>query len=128
VPPLSHVTSCTSTKSNLYLANSLATFVRDPDLHRLTTLTQPNVYFLLLRSYKRISPGRRHMYPFRNKVSFYGEELSAPPPNPKMEDHLLSAVCDCLFNIFASTLYIGGRSSIRNLTTRHAVVTETQLS
>jgi hypothetical protein len=40
----------------------------------------------------------------------------------------LSAVHDCLFNIFAATLHIGGRSSIRNLRTRHAMVTGTHLS
>jgi hypothetical protein len=39
----------------------------------------------------------------------------------------LSAVRDLLFNIFAATLHIGGRSSIRNLRTRHAVVTGTHL-
>jgi len=33
----------------------------------------------------------------------------------------LSAVRDCLFNMLAATLHIGGRSSIRNLRTRHAV-------
>ena len=37
----------------------------------------------------------------------------------------MSAVRDCLFNLFAATLLIGGRSSIRNLRTRHAVVTGT---
>ena len=61
-------------------------------------------------------------------IRFYGYELLAPLPAPKMEDHLLSAVCDCLFNIFTATLNIGGRSSIRNLRTRHAVVTGTHLS
>ena len=40
----------------------------------------------------------------------------------------LVAVRDCLFNIFAATLHIGGRSSIRNPRTRHAVVTGTHLS
>jgi len=64
---------------------------------------------------------------FRNKASFYGEELSTPRPTPKMEDHPLSAVRDCLFSIFAATLHIGDRSSFRNLRTRHAVVTETHL-
>jgi len=54
---------------------------------------------------------------FRNKANFCGEELSAPRPTPKLEDHPLSAV--------AATLHIGGRSSIRNVTTRHAVVTGT---
>ena len=42
-----------------------------------------------------------------------------------MEDYPLSAVVDCVFNLFAATLHIGGRSSIRNLRTRHAVVTGT---
>jgi hypothetical protein len=54
---------------------------------------------------------------------FDGEALLAPRPTPKLEDHPLSAVRDWLFNIFAATLHIGGRSSIRNLRTRHAVVT-----
>jgi len=40
----------------------------------------------------------------------------------------LSAVLDCLFNLFTATFHIGGRSSIRNLRTRHAVVTGTHLS
>jgi hypothetical protein len=40
---------------------------------------------------------------FRNMVIFYGEELLAPRPTPKLEDHPLSAVCDC---IFAGTLHI----------------------
>ena len=35
-PPLSHQTSCTPTKSNLYLANSLAA-VSEPALYRLLT-------------------------------------------------------------------------------------------
>ena len=56
---------------------------------------------------------------------FYREGLLAPLPTPKLEDHPLSAVHGCLFNLFAATLHIGGRSSIRNLRTRHAVVTGT---
>ena len=51
---------------------------------------------------------------------FHGEALLAPRPTPKMEDHPSSAVRDCLFNIFAATLHIGGRSTIRNLRTRRA--------
>jgi hypothetical protein len=61
-------------------------------------------------------------------IRFYGEELLAPRPTPKLEDYPSSALCDCLFNIFAATLHIGDRSSIRNLRTRHAVVTGTHLS
>ena len=61
-------------------------------------------------------------------MSFHGEALLAPRPTPKLEDHPLSAVRDCLLNLFAATLHIGGRSSIRNTRTRHVVVTGTQLS
>jgi len=51
--------------------------------------------------------------------------LSAPRQTPRLEDNPLSAVRDCLFDIFAATLYIGGRSFICNLRSRHAVVTGT---
>jgi len=54
--------------------------------------------------------------------------LLAPRLIPKLEDHPLLAFRDCLFNIFEAALHIGGRSSFRNLTTRHAVVTGTHLS
>jgi len=64
----------------------------------------------------------------RNMILFYGEELFAHRPTPKLEDNPLSAVRDCLFDISAATLHIGGRSSIRNPRTHHAVVTGTQLT
>jgi hypothetical protein len=71
---------------------------------------------------------RLSVWTFRNKIRFYGEESLAPRPTPKLEDHSLSAVRDCLFSILAATHRIGGRSSIPNLRTRHAVVTGTHLS
>jgi hypothetical protein len=75
------------------------------------------------------SPGSRlSVWIFPNRICFYGEELFSPRPNPKLEDYSLSAVRSCLFNIYAATLHIAGRSSIRNLKTRHAVVTGTNLS
>jgi hypothetical protein len=43
---------------------------------------------------------------FRNMVIFCGEELLAPPPTPKLENHPLSAVRDSLFNVFAATLHM----------------------
>jgi len=46
---------------------------------------------------------------FRNRIRFYGEQLLAPCPTPKLENHPLSAVRDCLFNIFVATLHIVGR-------------------
>jgi hypothetical protein len=37
---------------------------------------------------------------------FYGKEFLVPRPAPKQEDHPLSSVRDCLFDIFAATLHI----------------------
>ena len=61
-------------------------------------------------------------------IGFHGEVLLPSRPTPKLEDHPSLAVRDCLFNLFAASLHIGGRSSIRNLRTLHAVVTGTHLS
>ena len=68
------------------------------------------------------------VWTFRSKIRLYGEELLAPCPAPKQEDHPVSAVHYCLFNIFTATLHIAGRSSIHSLRMRHAVVTRTHLS
>ena len=71
---------------------------------------------------------RKHLdlWVFLN-MGFHGEALLAPRPTPKLEDHPSSAVHNCLLNLFADTLHIGGLYSIRNLRTRHAVVTGTHL-
>jgi hypothetical protein len=63
-----------------------------------------------------------------NRASFYGVELTAPRPTHKLEDHPLSALHECLFDIFTGTLHIVGHFSIHNRRTRHAVVTGTRLS
>ena len=42
----SHPTPCTSTKSNLYLDNSLPTAVNDPDLYKLIPLHVPDHTFI----------------------------------------------------------------------------------
>jgi hypothetical protein len=63
--------------------------------------------FLSLRSFiQGIGPVLRPPVNFHNKLIFYGEELLAPRPTPKLEDHPLLAVHNCLFNIFAAILYI----------------------
>jgi hypothetical protein len=124
VPSLFHLTFCTPTESNLYLSNSLATVVSETDLYRPLTFRVPNcVHFPLLRLYQRISPDPRHTYLFHNKASINGEELLAPCPTPKLEDHPLLAVFDCLFSIFTATLHMGDHTSICNLRTCHAMVT-----
>jgi hypothetical protein len=79
--------------------------------------------------YHSISTGPRLcLWIFRKKIRFHGDELLAPRPTPKLDEHPLSAVRDCLLNIFAATLHIGGRSSTLNLKTRHALVAGTHLS
>jgi hypothetical protein len=62
---------------------------------------------------------------FRDIVGFYGEDLLAPRPTTKLEDHPLSAFRDYLCIIFAAAFHIIDRCSIRNLRTRHSVATGT---
>ena len=98
-----------------------------PILSQLDPLYTPTPYFL--RSYQVISRGPRFLLQVtRKRICYNGKELSARRPNPKLENHPLSAVRDCLFSIFAAPLHTAGRSFVRNLRTRHAVVTGTDLS
>ena len=131
MPPLSHLTSCTSTKSSLYLAISLAAAVSEPALYRLLKFHVPNL-MSLFRCLGRTNVsvqvrGFVCEYFVKSYVST-GRSRYHLAQTPKLEEHPLSAVRDCLFNIFAATLHTGGRSSIRNLRTRHVVVKGTQLS
>ena len=77
----------------------------------------------LLSSYQRISPYSRHICPFRIKASFYGEDLLAPRPNLKLEDHSLSAAHYGLFNTFAATFHIEGSFYFWKLRICHFVMT-----
>ena len=43
---------------------------------------------------------------FRENVSFNGEKLLAPRPNPKLENNPLSSVRDCFFSTFAAIHYV----------------------
>jgi len=128
VPSQLHLTPCTPSKSNLYLANSLASAVNKPALYRLLTFQVTNLMslFLCLGRTKLSVQGRGFVCEYF--VRFNGEELLVPRPTPQIEDYPFSTVRDYLFYIFATTLHVGGLSSIRNLTTRHAIVTGTHLS
>jgi hypothetical protein len=130
VPTLLHLTYCTSITStgNLYLAKSLAAFVSEHGICSLYAMYRMSCPFPLLRSYQRISSVPKHHFVFRHCASFYFEGLLAPCPNPKLENHPLCNVRDCLFNIFPATLRIRNISFIRNLCTRQTIVTATQLS
>jgi hypothetical protein len=76
-------------------------------------------------AYQSVSPSPRPCEMFRDIVGFYGEDLLAPRSTTKLEDHSLSAFCDCLFIIFAAAFHIGDRCSIRKMRTRPSVVTGT---
>ena len=56
------------------------------------------------------------------------QNIKPPQYKLKQTQYKIYEYCDCLFNIFAATLNIGGCSSFRNLRTCHAVVTRTHLS
>jgi hypothetical protein len=78
--------------------------VHTPTSHFLKIGTKSHVPLSLLRSYQNISPGPRLcLWIFRNKIRFNREQLLTPCPTPKLEDHPLSAVRDCLLNTFAAT-------------------------
>ena len=62
-------------------------------------------------------------------LSFDGKDWLATLPIPKLNDHTLSTVRDCLFDIlFTATFHTGSRSYIRNLRMRHAMVMGIHLS
>jgi hypothetical protein len=74
--------------------------------HSNYTWRRVQVMNLPLRSFiQRIRPGPMLLVIFWNKLIFYGEDLLAPRPTPKLEDQSLSAVRDCFFNIFAASLH-----------------------
>ena len=107
----------------------MAAAVSEPALYRLLTFHVPNLMslFRCLCCTTASAQVRGLFFVFFcNKIRFY-DELLAPRPATYLEDHPLSAVRDSLFNIFAATLPIGGRSSLRNVRRRHAVVTGTHL-
>ena len=129
MPALSHLTFCRLTESNLYHANFPAAVAIEPALYRLLTFHVPNLMSLFhcLICTEVSVQAQDNCIRFVTRPVFRWGVVSTSPTS-KLEDHHLSAVRDCLFNIFAATHHIGGHFSIRNLRTPHAVVTRTHLS
>jgi len=59
---------------------------------------------------------------FRNFVLFHSEKLLGPRQTLNLEDHHLSAVCDCLFYIIAATVHIWGPFALQLLRMRYAAL------
>jgi hypothetical protein len=68
--------------------------------------TKSHVNFPVLTLCQIIRPGPRLCVVFRNKYLVLRGRVVKPRPTPRLEDHPISAVRDCLFNIFAATLHI----------------------
>ena len=75
-----------------------------PLLSQINPALAPASHFFTLFQMTSLCPMLYEM--FRQMVSFYGDELLSPHPTTKLEDHLSSAVRDCLFSILAATLHI----------------------
>jgi hypothetical protein len=86
---------------------------------------QSNIHFLSLKSFiQGIRPGPRLLVVFRNKLIFYGEEELAPRPTPQAGGPPHVGCPRLLIQYIRSyPPKLEGVSSLRNLRTRHAVVT-----
>jgi len=87
-------------EANSCLANQeISPILRNPEVcYRIHKSSPPPVPILSL------SPRLEKC--FVTWLRFYGEVLLPPRPAPKLEDHPLSAVRDCLFTIFAAALHM----------------------
>jgi hypothetical protein len=95
------------TKTNLYFEISSPTALSEHALYMLLIFHVPHlmsIFFPLGRLSKESVQVRGLFWMFVTSLFFYSEML-APLPTSKLEDHPLSAVRDCFFNIFAAALH-----------------------
>ena len=64
---------------------------------------------------------------YTKKIRCNSEALLARRTIRKLENHIWTEFRDSLFNIFAPNFFIGSRSDIRKLRTRHAAIRGTYL-
>jgi hypothetical protein len=96
-PPLDHILS------QLNSVHPMDPFLPKVHLNVILPPTPRSSQWLLDRAKESVQV-RDALTHFITIKNIYGEGLSAPLPTPTLEDHPLSAVRDCLFNIFAVTL------------------------
>jgi hypothetical protein len=92
----------------LYFFNFVATVFNEPVLWRFLKFQISNLMsvFGYLGRAKEYVLVRGCLQRFVTNYMFSVAGSLAPLPPPKLEGHPLSAVRDCLFNLFAATLHI----------------------
>jgi hypothetical protein len=131
VPPPSHLTSCASTKCNLYLYSSHETVMREPALCKFLTFHISNlvsIFRCLGRLSKKSVQVQGSCVFFITRLFVYGKVLlpHIQPPSYGTTHCRLSAAVYSIYSQLPSI--VGGRSSIRIPRTRHALVTGTHLT
>jgi hypothetical protein len=120
VPPPSHLTSCTPSKSNLYFDISLATVMRKPALYTLLTFRVPNLMFVFLN----LCPLSKESFEVRGLLWHYvrslffiarGCKLHVQPPSRRISPCRLSATA---YSTYSQLPFKTGGSLL------HAVVTK----
>ena len=93
--------------SHLFYYTSLTTATTDPDVHYTDcshSTCRISLPFPLPTPYHIICPGARLSVLYSPR--FYGEVLLARRPTPNLEDHPLTAIRYCLFNISSAFVHV----------------------
>jgi hypothetical protein len=77
--PLSYLTSCTPTKSNLYLTNSMAAAISEPALYRLQAFSVPNPCFVACFVPKHQSKSKASFHDSHQSKFFRWGFVNTPP-------------------------------------------------